>query len=132
MTNTSDELLHALAENGYRVTSARRNIVEAVVKSTTPVTIQELAQLVSADTASVYRTVSLLTERGLLEEIKVRGGRSRYATARHHHHHVVCRGCGVIAHTDCDQSLSAPKNIPGFAQIDEHEVTFYGLCQTCQ
>ena len=50
------------------------------------------------------------------------------------HHHVVCRRCGTVADIDCATG-SAPcleaSNTNGF-EIDEAEVTYWGLCPTCQ
>jgi len=50
------------------------------------------------------------------------------------HHHVVCRGCGALEDVDCATGHSpclTPSSDHGFA-IDEAEVTYWGLCPTCQ
>jgi Fur family transcriptional regulator, stress-responsive regulator len=50
------------------------------------------------------------------------------------YHHVVCRGCGEIADVDCAVG-NAPCLDPAQGhglQIDEAEVTFWGLCPDCQ
>jgi Fur family ferric uptake transcriptional regulator len=53
------------------------------------------------------------------------------------HHHLVCRGCGRVVDVDC-ATETAPcldtsdleVRAPGFV-VDEAEVTFWGLCDTC-
>ena len=50
------------------------------------------------------------------------------------HHHVVCRSCGAARDIDCVVG-SAPCLTPhaaGDFVIDEAEVTFWGLCPSCQ
>ena len=51
------------------------------------------------------------------------------------HHHVVCRTCGTIADIDCAVGdapcLDAINDGHGFV-IDEAEVTYWGICPTCQ
>jgi Fur family ferric uptake transcriptional regulator len=50
------------------------------------------------------------------------------------HHHLVCRGCGVAVDVDCAVGEAAclePSDPNGF-RIDEAEVTFWGLCPSCQ
>jgi Fur family ferric uptake transcriptional regulator len=47
---------------------------------------------------------------------------------------VVCRSCGAIADVDCalgDPPCLSPSSAEGFV-IDEAEVTFWGLCPSCQ
>ena len=57
------------------------------------------------------------------------------AAARHDtHHHLVCRRCGRVADVACVAGPAPclePAACLGYA-IDEAEVTFWGLCATCQ
>ena len=126
----SKRVITKLSERNFRVTAARRTIIETLAKQVRPISIQQLVELVAADEASVYRTVSLLVAENLAEEVPVRGGRSQYALTHHHHHHVVCRSCQKVAHVDCTEIPRTPI-IKDFSTIDEHEVTYYGLCKTC-
>jgi Fur family ferric uptake transcriptional regulator len=50
------------------------------------------------------------------------------------HHHVVCRDCGLTVDVDCahgDAPCLEPEQSHGFS-LDEAEVTYWGLCPTCQ
>ena len=62
------------------------------------------------------------------------GGPARYeARGGDNHHHIVCRGCGAIADVDCATVRRPASTEPdhGF-EVDEAEVTFWGLCPACQ
>lgn len=131
MSDASKDVLETLSERGYRVTKARERIIAVLEEEHTPLSIKALAAQVSADEASVYRTVKLLVEEGLAEEIPVIQGKSQYALAHGHHHHVVCTECGLIAHVPC-QSIPELDHVPeNFAVINCHEVTYYGVCKNC-
>ncbi len=130
MSKTSEAIIQKLAERGHRITQARTAVIELLSGDHVALTIQALAKRAAADEASVYRTIHLLLAEGLVEEIQVRGQRSRFALTGHHHHHAVCRGCGTVAHVPCVEAMKLP-HIKGFTALDEHEVTFYGLCNAC-
>jgi Fur family ferric uptake transcriptional regulator len=130
MKSANDEVLQELSMRGYRVTEARKSVVEKLKSVTQPVTIQSLcAALSHIDEASVYRTVRMLLQEGLLEEIRVAGKLSTYALSHGHHHHAVCTACGAMEHIECHSPQTA---VPAsFKTITAHEVTLYGLCKKC-
>lgn len=128
-----EEVLRTIAEHGFRITDARRSVVEALTSSVYSRTIRDIAQSVAHDEVSVYRTISLLTTLGIAEEIEGGDGGRRYALSpeAHHHHHIVCTACGFTAHVPCDRV--APKHVrhKEFSRITEHRVTYFGVCQKC-
>jgi Fe2+ or Zn2+ uptake regulation protein len=102
--------------------------------------VEEIAQRVrhrldSVSTQAVYDVLGALSRAGLARRIDPAGSPARYeARAGDNHHHVVCRGCGVIADIDCTVGAAPcldPNTAHGF-QVDEAEVTFWGLCPACQ
>lgn len=131
-TGTYKEVLARLKEKGCRMTQARTAVVKTLSEQGQPISIQELASLLSKiDEASVYRTVRLLEGEGLVEEIATSGGPARFALAHGHHHHAVCTSCGFVEHLACTLhavQASVPKQ---FRSVDAHELTLYGLCKKC-
>jgi len=89
----------------------------------------------SVSTQAVYDVLRALTGAGLIRRIEPAGSPALFeAHVGDNHHHVVCRRCGEVADIDCATG-SAPcleaSNTKGFV-IDEAEVTYWGLCPTCQ
>src|SRR5215831_3375599 len=84
---------------------------------------------------AVYDVLRALTDAGLVRRIEPAGSVARYESrVGDNHHHVVCRGCGAIADVDCTVGPAPclePSRTHGF-EIDEAEVTFWGLCPDCQ
>jgi Fur family ferric uptake transcriptional regulator len=86
-------------------------------------------------TQAVYDTLHALTRVGLLRRIELAGGPTRFETrVADNHHHLVCRSCGAAHDIDGVQGAAPcllPADAGGF-EIDEAEVTFWGLCPACQ
>ena len=131
MKHATHKVIQLLKQRGCRITKARMGVVAVLAKAHHPLSIQELVAEVKADEASVYRTMALLVDEGLAEEIKLSGAGSKYYLAHEHHHHAVCTNCNKVVHVLDDQEPRPPKSIPGFSEISGHELTYFGLCRNC-
>lgn len=87
--------------------------------------------------ATVYRTLELLEEIGVLRKVDFGEGRARYELndgETQNHHHLVCTRCGKITEFEDDLLNSLEEAITrktGF-QIETHEAKFYGICAECR
>lgn len=87
--------------------------------------------------ATVYRTLDLLEEVGVLQKLDFGDGRARYEIAdddAHHHHHLVCTWCGAIIEFEDDLLDELEREIErrtGF-HIRDHVAKFFGICVNCQ
>jgi Fur family ferric uptake transcriptional regulator len=76
-----------------------------------------------------------LLETGLVRRIEPAGSPALHELrVGDNHHHVVCRRCGAAADVDCvvrRRPCLTPSETKGYL-LDEAEVTFWGLCPTCQ
>lgn len=93
------------------------------------------ARLETVSTQAVYDVLGALARAGLARRLEPAGSPARFeARVGDNHHHLVCRGCGVIADIDCAVG-ETPCLDPGIGhgfEVDEAEVTFWGLCPACQ
>jgi Fur family transcriptional regulator, ferric uptake regulator len=139
--NARDKLRQA----GYSRGAARDNVIDAIssqpcVLSATDIE-EELRRAQHGgrpiSIASVYRTLELLRDHGLVNRIDLGDGVARYElTDPHgeHHHHMVCDGCGqLIAFDDpgLERSINQLSRRLGFV-TREHEVTLRGNCPDCR
>jgi Fur family ferric uptake transcriptional regulator len=133
-------IIEGLRTRGYRLTPQREMIIEAVAHSRKHLSAEDIFNAVQAHTsamniATVYRTLDLLVEEGLISRIDVGGGRELYATDHHGPHlHLACRRCGAVI--EADQSLIQPldkklQDAHGFKPDLEH-ISLFGLCEDCQ
>lgn len=128
-----------LREQGIQVTAQRLAVLRAVATQphATADTLIDLArsEIGSISRQSVYDTLAVLVEVGLIRRIQPVGSAARYEDrVGDNHHHVICRECGELADVDCAVG-SAPcltaVDDAGY-QIDEAEVAYWGRCPTCQ
>lgn len=128
-----------LRSKGLRVTRPRLAVLEVLAEGGHP-DVEEITRRVrqrvdSVSTQAIYDVLGALCRAGLARRIEPAGSPARYeARAGDNHHHVVCRGCGHVADIDCTVGAAPcldPSNTHGF-EVDEAEVTFWGLCPNCQ
>lgn len=135
-----EEWLSALQENGYRVTAARRAVVETIAESAralTPVEVYDAAR--SRDPGlglvSVYRTLEKLEELGLVQRVHHSKGCQAFLTAGAGHQHLIlCSRCGKAVLFDGDDLTTlfdAVARKTGF-EIKEHWLQLSGLCADCK
>ncbi len=83
---------------------------------------------------TVYRTLHLLAQHGLIQELTFADQASRYDKRVERHDHVQCRACGTLVDVDVPVALIArhvAREQSGYA-IDSHHTIFTGHCPTCQ
>ncbi len=91
-----------LVEAGLKMTGQRRVIARVLSEATDHPDVEELYRRASAidphvSIATVYRTVRLLEEKGILERRDFGEGRARYdPTDRGHHHHLIDVDSGKV------------------------------------
>ncbi|MDR2983657.1 MAG: transcriptional repressor, partial [Nocardiopsaceae bacterium] len=113
MSQTWDDTLRA---SGYRVTPQRQLILEAVTKleHATPEEIYaEVRQTaVGLNLSTVYRTLELLEQIGLVTHTHLGHGAHRYHLAADAQHvHLVCRACGTIIQLEPAAVSSLVRNL---------------------
>ena len=97
-----------LARKHMRLTGPRRAIIETVFGTEKHFTAEELLKWArhrdkSVSRATVYRTLPLLTESGLVREMDFGKEQKFYDPnyAEHpHHNHIICLDCGKIVEFD--------------------------------
>nr|WP_202447298.1 Fur family transcriptional regulator [Streptomyces sp. SID5468] len=127
-----------MRERGYRLTPQRQLVLEAVdtLEHATPDDIlTEVRRTASGvNISTVYRTLELLEELGLVSHAHLGHGAPTYHLAdRHHHMHLVCRDCGSVI--EADVSVAQPL-IDGLRQqfgfdTDMKHFAIFGRCADC-
>jgi Fur family transcriptional regulator, ferric uptake regulator len=140
-----DRLRHELeaymAKRGLRSTEQRRLIIDIFFGSPEHVTIEQLLHKVrevdpGVGYATVYRTMKMLNDGGIVEERKFGDGFTRYelADSEAHHDHLICMDCGSI--TEFEEPLIEELQDRIAAQhgflVHHHKHELYGLCSSCQ
>jgi Fur family ferric uptake transcriptional regulator len=140
MSLSLDELGQALRARGYKLTAPRRAVLDVVAgmcESLTPAEIYQRARRRYSwlGLVTVYRTLDILMEAGILRRIHLEDGCHRYALAQAaHSHHLICSKCNqVIEFEGCDLDglLKSVARKTGF-RIEGHWLEVFGRCPKCQ
>ncbi len=132
-------LVSRLRASGYKITPPRLAVIEVIAHGHEHLNPQEIlgrAQLLhpAIGRATVYRTLEMLTQLGVVRPIYVGENGPTYIRADGDHHHMVCSGCGVVIDFDqcvAEQMKDDLRTRFGFL-VQNHLLEFYGLCTKCQ
>jgi Fe2+ or Zn2+ uptake regulation protein len=108
--HVDDVLVTALRERGQRVTSQRLVINRALREAARHVTAEEVHDSVSerlpgVSLPTVYATLDLFEELGIVRRINAGGGAVLYDPKSEPHHHLVCSRCGTVEDLEQDLDL---------------------------
>jgi Fur family ferric uptake transcriptional regulator len=131
-----------MAKRRLRSTEQRRLIIDTLFKdSAEHVTLDGLLREVrTVDSrvgyATVYRTMKLLADSGIVQEHKFGDGFTRYELVdeAHHHDHLICLECGRITEFEeplIEELQARVANRYGFL-VKQHKHELYGVCADCQ
>ena len=86
---------------------------------------------VSLDT--VYRTLWLLKDLGLVVPLGSSRERTRFDANLNSHHHFVCRHCGFTRdfYSDDLDSIRLPESVDAYGEIEAAHVEVRGICRKC-
>lgn len=141
---------HARFRNfGYKMTQPREIILDVLSRAKKHLSAEDIYIEVykiypGIGLTTIYRTLDILTNMGIVSRYDFGDGRSRYELISdkksEHHHHLVCLNCGkIIDYSDyideetklfnkLEKVLSEKHNF----KINYHHVGFYGLCDRCK
>jgi Fe2+ or Zn2+ uptake regulation protein len=134
------EVFRRLAQLGYRVTTPRRAVIQALLEGKgclTPAQVHGCGRVLypRLGLVTVYRTLELLEEIGFVRRVHLEDGCHAYApVAQNPSHHLVCQQCRQVVEFPCaglESLIAEVSRRTGFV-VDEHLLELIGTCPTCQ
>ncbi|MBB5044390.1 Fur family transcriptional regulator [Shinella fusca] len=135
MADVEKSLEELCVERGMRMTEQRRVIARVLESSADHPDVEELYRRSSAVDArisisTVYRTVKLFEDAGIIERHDFRDGRSRYETVPDEHHdHLIDLKTGQVIEFHSPEIEALQERIArehGFRLVD-HRLELYGV-----
>ena len=134
-----DDWRQALRERGYRLTPQRELILAAVdeLGHATPdeVLAHVQRQVSTVNASTVYRTLEVLEELGLVRHAHLSDRAPTYHSTRgHEHFHLVCRSCHKVVSVDAEEAAGFVESL-GTRQAfspDLGHLTVFGRCHDCE
>lgn len=125
-----------LRDRKYSLTPQRRAILRFLAHNTTHPSVADIHEAVTRELpvsslATVYNTVTLLQELGLVRELRLPGEDvSRFDPNTAPHHHFLCAGCGHLIDLPAEAVPMSPQLPPGFV-AHQGSALLQGLCPDC-
>ncbi len=134
-----EEIVQRLAAAGGRRTTARYAIVERLVRAKGHLTADEVAADVqsrypSVNISTVYRTLELLEELGIVDHVHLGHGRAVYHLAHEDHQHLYCERCERVEELPAStlkSFVAALERDYGF-EVDRRHFAIVGVCKRCR
>lgn len=130
-----------LKKNQLSVTDSRKNILDLFMRSDGALAHADIEKQTGEkfDRVTVYRTLQIFMEKGIIHTIPTSDNSIRYALCKdecaggHHHDnhvHFVCNICGV---TTCLDLVTVPEiNLPKGFRVMDSQMVVKGICEKCQ
>src|SRR4029078_4107055 len=136
---SAKRIIAGLREQGVRITSARRAVIAALVRTDGHVTAEDIATAVQLDTpeihlSTVYRTLESLEELGVVDHVHLGHGSAVYHLAANRHQHLVCERCKKVIHLPPGfvDTLSRDIDTRYNFTLRPHHFWLIGLCEDCR
>ena len=136
----SDEFRHCLKRRGLRITPERERVCIEVYTTSIHFDAEDLVHRLQASQkpvsrATVYRTLEILEECGLVKKIRQIDNRHHYekTLGLEHHDHLFCDICGKVIEFRVDEIERLQDEVClryGF-QPRRHVLHIYGFCREC-
>ncbi len=139
--NAKDLFRGYIKEKGLRNTRQREVILGAFLSADKHITAEELFAIIhkrnpEIGLATVHRNLSLLSECGLADEIKIGKQKTRYEQkfGQEHHDHLICLKCGRFIEVNDDKIERLQDKL---AEANDfipmrHKLEIYGTCNKCR
>jgi len=135
----ADDVIELLRQRGLRMTPQRRVIVAEIMRTQGHISPTALARKVQGEmpgvnTSTIYRTLALLEEAGVLAHAHLEGGAEYHRAEDAGHVHLSCSRCGTEDDLSLDEAAALQHLIEqhhGF-RPDLTHFAISGLCADCQ
>lgn len=132
------ELVNSLRGQGFRITPQRIAIVEYLLKTDDHPSAEHIHKIVQkkypmVSLSTVYKTLDLLREKKLVNEIKVEG-EARFDAHTDEHINLVCMNCGKIEDIDEDSLEEIQTKVARKSKymILKSNFELFGYCNNCK
>ncbi len=138
MNEQADGIIHILKEKGLRVTPQRFAVYAHLRSRCDHPTAEQIQSALNQDAptssqATIYSALQALRKVGLVREVLLEEGVSRYDANVAPHHHFRCQSCGAIIDLPWQLFQQVDlSQLPLGLRGEAYEVTVQGWCDRCQ
>ena len=133
----STKIVKELQAKGLKITPQRVAVYANLLRRCDHPTVEQILKDLNTDLpiaskATVYSSLTALRKVGLVREVLLEEGISRYDANMKPHHHFRCAVCGAIEDVDWD-AFKPPELsfLRSGLEVKTYEATIHGTCDRC-
>lgn len=133
MNFTNEEMIGFLRENNIKPSNIRLKVLKYLLENRIHPTVEDIYKGISNEIptlsrTSVYNTINLFRERGIVAELSLNEKENRYDINTKLHGHFKCEECGNVYDFSIVESFT--RGLEGFT-INKKSINYYGICSNC-
>jgi len=134
-TKFERELGERLATSGFRFTTQRRHVYDVLLQKRDHPTADDVfmrtkRQMPAISHTSVSNCLAALVQCGLVRQVQLQRGATRYCPNMEEHCHYCCDECGAVFDVTMPAEAPAMPRPKGF-RVDHYNIAVHGLCASC-
>lgn len=138
-----EDIARIVSSKDFRLTARRGTVLKVFMKNPEGhLTAEDVYKGVKTEDAqmgkaTVYRTLDLLVELGILNKLAFPDGKLRYELnneEKHNHHHLICIECGQVYdfRSSCLEDIENEVRKAKEFTVLNHQLNFHGICKYCK
>ena len=127
---------HRLTTNGLRLTPQRQQVYDVLLHKRDHPTADEVfirakRQMPEISHATVYNCLDALVKSGLIRQVALDRGATRFCPNMHEHCHFYCDECDRVFDVDLPAGAHASVAVPKGFRAERFDIAIHGLCAEC-
>lgn len=129
-------LTERLNTGGFRFTPQRQHVYDVLLQKRDHPTAEEVfirakKQMPEISHATVYNCLGALVECGLVRQVQLDRGATRFCPNMREHGHFYCSGCGRVYDVDLQVKPQEEVSLPKGFKAHRIEIAIHGACPDC-
>ena len=135
LNKTEQHLTEKLSTSGFRFTPQRQQVYDVILNKRDHPTAEEVfirakKSMPEISHATVYNCLDALVKCGLVRQVQLQRGATRFCPNMEEHCHYACDACGKVFDVPLQKDSTAMPGPKGF-QVDHYDIAVHGLCADC-
>jgi Fur family peroxide stress response transcriptional regulator len=131
----TEQLSERLSASGFRFTPQRRHVYDVLALKLDHPTAEEVfirakKSMPEISLATVYNCLDALVQSGLVRQVQLQRGATRFCPNMEEHAHYYCDRCGAVFDVTLTEDSTTVPRPKGF-KVDHYEIAVHGLCAEC-
>ena len=133
---TQSNFSQRLTTNGFRFTPQRQQVYDVLLQKRDHPTADEVfirakKQMPEISHATVYNCLDALVKSGLIRQVTLDRGATRFCPNMHEHCHFYCDECDAVFDVDLPPGAHAAVALPRGFRARHFDIAIHGLCAAC-